>query len=74
MAAGEAAANGLYEGGEKAITPVIPDGIRGRYPGGAHDGARRVGALAPMWVVPQENLQLLSLYPKKDRDKSFFIS
>mgnify|MGYP000672971854 CR=1 FL=1 len=44
-----------YEGGEKAqITEqVIPDGIRGRYPGGAHDGACRVDVFASMWVVPQ---------------------
>ncbi len=43
-----------YEGGEKAQTKerVIPDGNRGRYPGGAHVGACRAGVL-PIWVVPQ---------------------
>lgn len=35
-----------YEGGEKAMWRVIPDGSRGRYPGGAHDGACRVGVFA----------------------------
>ena len=44
-----------YEGGEKAqITEqVIPDGSRGRYPGGAHGCACKVDAFASMWVVPQ---------------------
>ena len=47
-----------YEGGEKAQTTerVIPDGSRGRYPGGAHDGACKAGDFTPMWVVPQDLL------------------
>ena len=64
-----------YEGRVSAEKQVACDGNSTRYQGSIHDGVWNEWAMiSSNWVVPQENLQLLSLYPKKDRDKSFFIS